>query len=191
MLRNRLGIRSVRLMDEAESLALQIAQDWSIEHFAPGHRFTLEDLREFHRQWLGAIYPWAGEYRSVNIGKGEFQFAAAHLLPNLMAEFERGPLAKFTPCVPAPVGEVAHALAVVHAELILIHPFRDGNGRLTRLLALLMGYQAGLPALDFAPLAGRGKRAYIAAIHTALGRDYGPLTALFERVIRRASSSGA
>ncbi|MGH2396120.1 MAG: hypothetical protein ACRDFW_03850 [bacterium] len=40
-------------------------------------------------------------------------------------------------------------------------------------------------------LAGRGKHAYIAAIHTALGRDYGPLTALFERVIRRASSSGA
>jgi len=59
------------------------------------------------------------------------------------------------------------------------------------LLALLMGYQAGLPALDFAPLAGRGKRAYIAAIHAALGRDYGPLTALFERVIRRVSSSGA
>ncbi|MGH8760070.1 MAG: hypothetical protein ACREVW_11250 [Burkholderiales bacterium] len=78
VLRNRLGLRSVRLMDEAESLALQIAQDWAIEHFAPGHRFTAEDLCEFHRQWLGAIYPWAGEYRSVNIGKGEFRFAAAH-----------------------------------------------------------------------------------------------------------------
>ena len=39
--------------------------------------------------------------------------------------------------------------AAVHAEPILIHPFREGNGRCARLLATLMGLQAGLPALDF------------------------------------------
>jgi hypothetical protein len=54
-------------------------------------------------------------------------------------------------------------LAEVHAELILVHPFRDGNGRLARLVALLMALQAGLPPLDFSPMAGRGKRVYIAA----------------------------
>jgi hypothetical protein len=41
--------------------------------------------------------------------------------------------------------EVARALAEVHAELILIHPCRDGNGRVARLLPLLMGLKAGLP----------------------------------------------
>ena len=46
-----------------------------------------------------------------------------------------------------------------------MHPFREGNGRLARLLALLMALQAGLPPLDFSPLTGRGKRAYIAGIH--------------------------
>lgn len=39
-------------------------------------------------------------------------------------------------------------MAVVHAELMLIHPFRDGNGRCGR-RATLMGLQAGLPILDF------------------------------------------
>jgi len=40
-------------------------------------------------------------------------------------------------------------MAVVHVELVLIHPFRDGNGRVARILSILMGLQAGLPALDF------------------------------------------
>ena len=126
----------------------------------------------------------------MNIGKGGFQFAAAHLIPGLMVRLERDALARFTPCR-GPV--MAEALAVVHAELILIHPFRDGNGRLARLLALLMGLQAGLPPLDFSPLDGSGKKRYIAGIQAALGRDYRPLEAVFERVIeqtrKRAASS--
>lgn len=41
VLRNRLGIRTVSLMDETESLALQIAQDWAVRHFGSEHRFRL------------------------------------------------------------------------------------------------------------------------------------------------------
>lgn len=190
VLRNALGIVRVRDMQLAESQALWLAQRQAIDIFSEDHRFTAEDIRSLHRVWLGPIYSWAGEYRSVNIGKGGFQFAAAHLIPGLMAKLERGALARFTPGR-EPV--VAEALAVVHAELILIHPFRDGNGRLARLLALLMGLQAGLPPLDFSPLDGNGKKRYVAGIHAALGRDYRPLEAVFERVIeqtrKRAASS--
>jgi cell filamentation protein len=86
------------------------------------------------------------------------------------------------------------SLAEVHAELILVHPFRDGNGRLARLLALLMALQAGLPPLDFGPMSGRGKRMYIAGVHAAIDRDYASLTATMALVIarskRRAASSG-
>ncbi len=52
--------------------------------------------------------------------------------------------------------------------------------------ALLMALQAGLPPLDFSPLAGRGCRAYIAGIHAAVGRDYRPLAVMFGRVIARS-----
>ena len=79
----------------------------------------------------------------------------------------------------------ARALAVVHAELILIHPFREGNGRCARLLAVLMGLQAGLPALDFGEVRGLEKRRYIGAIQAGLDRNYEPMTELFERVIAR------
>ena len=41
------------------------------------------------------------------------------------------------------------ALALTHAEFVLIHPFREGSGRLVRLLSTLMAVQASLPALDY------------------------------------------
>jgi len=194
VLRNLLGIRRVRDMNAAESQALELAQVDAVDHYGPNHRFTADDVRALHRLWLGPIYSWAGEYRGVNIGKGGFQFAHAPLIPRLMAELERGALCQHTPCQGANDPDAARALAEVHAELILVHPFRDGNGRLARILALLMALQAGLPPLDFSPMTGRGKRAYIAGIHAAMNRDYAPLTATMGRVIdrsrRRAASNG-
>jgi Fic/DOC family len=68
-------------------------------------------------------------------------------------------------------------------NLILIHPFREGNGRCARLLAMLMGLQAGLPTLDFGGIRGAKKKAYIAAVHAALDRDYAPMTEVFRSVI--------
>jgi len=100
-----------------------------------------------------------------------------------MEEFEAEVLQRLTPCVDSDPDRLAAALAEVHAELILIHPFRDGNGRLARLLAVLMAGQAGVEPLDFRPFDGSGKRNYIAGIHAAMGRNYVPLAELFRRVI--------
>jgi len=193
VLRNLLGITRAREIHEAESQFLVLAQEAALDLFGPNHRFTAEDIRTLHRLWLRPLYSWAGEYRHVNIGKGGFQFAHAPLIPRLMAELERGPLHRLTPCRPADDKQAAQALAEVHAELVLVHPFRDGNGRLARMLALLMAFQAGLPPLDFGPFVGRGRRAYVAGIHAAMRRDYKQMTEMFERTIarsrRRAASS--
>lgn len=185
VLRNRLGVRSVREMARIESEALLAATDRLIDETDLDHRFSARDICAMHRAWLGGIYPWAGEYRHVNLAKGSFPFASANLIPGLMRDFERGPLREFTPCRFVETQHQARALAVVHAELILIHPFREGNGRCSRLLALLMGLQAGLPALDFGGIRGVEKRRYIAAIHASLDRDYEPMAGVFSRVIAR------
>lgn len=185
VLRNLLGIRLVREMHQAEFEGLLRATDAWFVRARTDQRFTAADLREMHRAWLGEIYPWAGEYRTVDLSKGDLHFANAAQIHRLMTELERGPLTTYTPCRPGPVAAVAGAIAVVHAELILIHPFREGNGRCARLLAGLMGLQAGLPALRFDRLDGRGRASYFAAIRESLGRDYEPLTTLFVSVIER------
>jgi cell filamentation protein len=185
VLRNRLGIRSVREMARRESEALLAATRQLIDETGPEQRFTASDICRIHRLWLGEIYEWAGEYRGVNVTKGEFMFAAASQVPRLMRELERGVLREFTPCRFASMADQARALAIVHAELILIHPFREGNGRCARLLAMLMGLQAGLPALDFSGVRGEEKRRYIAAVQAAVGRDYGAMIAVFRGIVRR------
>jgi cell filamentation protein len=102
-----------------------------------------------------------------------------------MTDFERRELADCTPCHFEDPTQLARALALVHAEFVLIHPFREGNGRCARILALLMALQAGLPPLDFSVLGGKGKGTYIAAVHAAVAKDYEPITACFANVIRR------
>lgn len=189
VLRNRLGIVRVRDIEQAESEALLAAQNELLDHYTLTHRFTAEDIRAMHGRWLGGIYGWAGEYRSVNVSRGGFLFAAADQIPRLMGEFGRRELAEETPCAGMDEPRLIRALARTHAELVLIHPFRDGNGRCARLLAYLMAVQAGLPSLDFSVLAGRGKRKYVGAIQAAVGRDYAPLETLFTTVIRKTWSS--
>jgi cell filamentation protein len=191
VLRNLLGITRVREMEEAEADALTVTQRTALKIYGPDHRFRAADIRRLHRMWLGSIYPWAGNYRTVNMGKGGFQFAHAPLIPRLMAALGRGVLRRHTPCGNAVDVTVARSLAEVHAELILVHPFRDGNGRLARLVALLMASQAGLGSFSLRTLAGAGKRTYVLAIQAAMSRDYVPLEMLFALALerRRASSS--
>ena len=76
-------------------------------------------------------------------------------------------------------------MAVVHTELLLIHPFREGNGRLSRLLSVLMALQAGLPPLDFSEFDGEKKEEYFAAVRQGMARDYLPMEKFFSAVIAR------
>lgn len=185
VLRNLQGIRSVREMAQRESEALLTATRQLIRNTELDRKFTATGICRMHALWLGEIYSWAGEYRQVNVAKDGFMFAAAGEVPRLMREFERGPLREFTPCRFTGLDIQARALAVVHTELVLIHPFREGNGRCSRLLAVLMGLQAGLPALDFGGVRGEEKRRYFAAVQAGLDRDYEPMTVVFQRIITR------
>lgn len=185
VLANMLGINRVRAMHAAESSALLSLTDALLDEVTQDQRFRAEDLQDYHRRWLGDIYPWAGKCRQVNIARRGFQFASAQFISRLMADYDRDVLATQTPCAGMNAERLSHALARTHAEFILIHPFREGNGRLARLLNSLMAWQAGLPALDYGGIRGREKQAYIAAIHRAMDRDYAPLERMFSAVIAR------
>lgn len=186
VLKNLLGIKSSIEMDVAEAAALVKTMDSLVRIYDEAHRFTTSDVREFHRLWLGDIYAWAGEYRQVNVSKGDFMFAAAARVPALMVEFERDALARYTPCNFVERDEVVCALAETHAELVLIHPFREGNGRLARVLSTLMALQAGLPLLDFSAIVGDKKESYFTAVRAGLDRNYHPMEKIFAEIIERS-----
>ena len=163
VLKNLLGITKKREMDKREYQEQVRTLEDLIKIYGMNHVFKEKDICRMHKIWLGRIYSWAGQYRQVNMTKGGFTFAASHVIAQLMQELEKGPLKKFTPCEFTKHEEIVHALAVVHTELVLIHPFREGNGRLARLVAILMGLQAQLPPLDFGGLTGKKREEYFAA----------------------------
>ena len=183
VLRNLLGITSKEEMEHVEEERFGRLMDEAATRFDSDHRFTAQDILWLHKTWLDGVFPWAGAYRNVNIGKGGFMFAAAAHVPELMRHFEKDHLARLTPCRFEQVEDVVAALAEVHVELILIHPFREGNGRIARLLSVLMGLQAGLPPLDFTEIDGMKRDEYFAAVRSGMDLDYKPMERIFNGVI--------
>lgn len=186
VLRNLLGIKSRRGMDRIETEEYSRATDQLIEKYDREHRFTANDICYMHKLWLDSIYEWAGHYRQVMMSKEGFSFAAPMFIPRLMDEYENDILCHYTPCVFDSRNEAIKALAVVHTELVLIHPFREGNGRVARLLSTLMAFQAGFPYLDFSNIRGKRKEDYFAAVRAGLDRNYKPMEEVFSEVIFQA-----
>jgi len=187
VLLNKLGITDPEEMDEIELGLLDELTNVLFDEIEIDQTITCADICEWHRRWLGNVFEWAGQYRTVNMAKDSFQFAAAHLIPKLMDDFEKKFLSKFTPCDKMDDDALIEALANVHIEYILIHPFREGNGRLGRLLAILMALQAGKPPLDFTYLT-KNKEQYIAAIHAGLD-DVEPMKEVFRQVLHASQQN--
>ena len=139
-----------------------------------------------HRDWLGSIYEWAGEYRSVELAKGDFVWPPSYIVPENMARFEKEMLAKHTPCKHRELGEVSLSVAMVHADFLYIHPFREGNGRMARWLADIMISQAGypLPAYHFAGKgSGRVREEYLEGVRQGYDQRYEALARFFEEAV--------
>lgn len=179
-------------MDIVEARALQRLLGMVVRQFGERHRFTEADICALHRDWLGEIYDWAGNYRQVNISKGDFPFAAAAQVATLMTQLERDVLQHCTPCNFNGRADVVHAIALTHVELVLVHPFREGNGRVARVLSTLMALQARLPLMNFGVITREKKEAYFAAVQAGLDKNYLPMEELFSEIIElslAASSS--
>ena len=191
VLRNRLHIIRKRKLDviEAELYALVLPK--LMDMYTKDHCFTAADICTVHQAWLGDVYEWAGQYRQVNVSKGDFSFAMARHIPQLMQDFEKGPLKEFTPCRFKTDEQILAAFAVVHTELMLIHPFREGNGRVGRLIAVLMALQAGLRGLDFTDIRGKKRNEYFAAVQSGLDQNYEPMKKIFTSVLSRTRRTHA
>ena len=82
---------------------------------------TVKGLQQIHAYLFGGLYDFAGQIRTVNIAKGGFQFAMAQFLPQTLATIEQMPESTF------------EEIADKYVEMNIAHPFREGNGRSTRI----------------------------------------------------------
>lgn len=87
---------------------------------------TVKGLQQIHAYLFGGLYDFAGQIRTVNIAKAGFQFAMAQYLSQTLADVERMPEDSFENIIDK------------YVEMNVAHPFREGNGRATRIWLDLM-----------------------------------------------------
>ena len=122
-LENKLGItNSAELAREEERIskkkAVELFERGSLDKLAPG-RFA--SLQAIHKALFEDIYDFAGELRTVNLAKGNFRFAPLMYLEAALANIDKMPQSTFDEIIEK------------YVEMNIAHPFREGNGRSTRL----------------------------------------------------------
>ena len=122
-LENKLGIMDdVALAREEERIskakALELFETGLLDSFEVG---TFASLQKIHKYLFGEIYAFAGEVRTVNIAKGNFRFAPVMYLDSALQHIDKMPQTDFD------------AIIEKYVEMNVAHPFREGNGRSTRI----------------------------------------------------------
>ena len=186
VLKNKLGIRSKKEMDKVEYERLAATQAHYHGIIEPHTRFTNRLICKMHYHWLGSLYEWAGKYRTVNLAKMDFVWPPARFVSANMDLFEETFLKKLTPCYQGSIETVSLNISKVHAEFLLVHPFREGNGRLARLISDLMALQAGYPAPDFAFDQKKNRERYLVPVTKGYVQDYELLTHVVKEAMDRS-----
>ena len=158
-------------LNEAEQVNIGQALRWTMAR----RRNVLDQefLSGLHRRMFGDVWRWAGHYRTTtrNLGVDAYRIAMdVHQLVDdgrYLAQHEI-----------YPPDEIAVRFS---HRLVAIHPFPNGNGRLSRLVGDLLGRQLGEPVFTWGRAglidAGETRARYVAALRTADGYDIGPLLA--------------
>ena len=178
-------------MDQAEYDALEEAQERYLDIVTDKTVFTAQLIRDMHRDWLGGIYVWAGNYRTVEMSKGGFTWPPAFRVDANMARFEATLLQAKTPFRQRSPRDAAEDLAILHAQLLLIHPFREGNGRVARWLADLLCLQGGMAPPDYGfdlPDKKVIHTRYLQAVAMGYEQDYRALADFFLEALERRTA---
>lgn len=123
VLENKLGITESSALAKEEE---RISKKKALELFERGILDSLEagkfdSLSKIHKYLFEEIYPFAGEIRNVNIAKGNFRFAPVMYLKAALEHIDKMPQSTFEEIIDK------------YVEMNVAHPFREGNGRSTRI----------------------------------------------------------
>ena len=122
-LENKLGLTSSADLAREEE---RISKKKAVELFEKGlldqlEAGTFSSLQFIHKYLFWEIYDFAGELRTVNIAKGNFRFAPVMYLEAALSNIEKMPQSTFDEIIQK------------YVEMNIAHPFREGNGRSTRI----------------------------------------------------------
>ena len=127
---NLLEIDSHNELERAEALVFTLRATSMEQYDFNMDSFTLQDFQNLHYYLFQDIYPFAGEFRDVQLMKGNTRFCQVQFLKDyandLFLQLNEEPFWNS-------LDEAANRLAYFKSELNMLHPFREGNGRTIRI----------------------------------------------------------
>ncbi|MFS0576269.1 Fic family protein [Sporosarcina sp. 179-K 3D1 HS] len=126
---NLLGLQTYEELEEAEALVFSLRAA-ELEKEGYSFSFTKDGFKNLHKHLFQDIYPFAGEFRTVQLMKGSTRFCQVQFLEQYATELF-GKLSEEPDW--ASLEEAAERLAFFKSELNMLHPFREGNGRTIRI----------------------------------------------------------
>jgi cell filamentation protein len=134
VLRNRLGITDPATLSVAEAdIATNAIAELSRNPLLGG--YDLAHLQAFHRFVFGDLYPWAGEVRSITLGRAGHMFCPPQDLKRRAGQVFLA-LAAWDHLQGLDREQFLDGLTELLAALTFLHPFREGNGRAAGFLGL-------------------------------------------------------
>ena len=106
VLKNRIGITSPVHMNQLETHLLESLYQHLFEHGFPKRKITLKDIKAWHQNWLGNVYTWAGEVRTVNMTRDSFMFCGAKFIFSELERFQRDFLSVYTPTIAGSLADI-------------------------------------------------------------------------------------
>ncbi len=182
--------RSKIILLEAEGI--KKALQYIIQLSEKKTKITPELIQDIHREGFGVIFPdWAGKFRVIDVTVGEYEpphySKIAVLVKNLCDDLEER-----LKHIPSPeneeqfLAEVISFLAWFQHRFVWIHPFKDYNGRIARLLTNLLVLNYGLPALEIKAETGQDRQRYIKAMKAADNHDPSKLESLLAKALKES-----
>jgi cell filamentation protein len=179
LLSNLLNLTDKETIEQSEFEGFLISELTLTDELSVRTKFNIKYIKRIHKLALGHLYSFAGKYRTVNISKGGFLFPSAQFIAKNMDTFEDEILSKL-PNKYNNIDSLIRDIAVVHGELLFIHPFREGNGRAARVLVNLMARKQGYQSLNFGRIDDKVFPKYVSAVQSVADKNYLPM----EKIVR-------
>lgn len=173
---------------ELEKEGIKKAQQYILKLSNNKARITPELICNVHKEGFGSIFPdWAGKFRTIDVTVGDYEPPHYSRVPELIKTLcdDLDERLKYMPTSDKEtefLAETISLLAWFQHRFVWIHPFKDYNGRVARLLTNLLALNLGLPIVVIKAETGRDRQSYVRAMKAA---DKHKLTKL-EKLISEA-----
>jgi len=174
------------LIQKEEDLKLLELYSYLVDNFDISKSFDFATIQKWHKEIFETIYPFAGDLRTVVMSKGggseswQWRLEFLEAIPQL-----NDLIVSITSKDYEDIDKITYDLSQLLSEFLFIHPFREGNGRLSRLVCDIILAKNGFPMIGLNLKNGDN---YIEKVHQGYDCNYEPMKELLKSKVMEVMS---